>query len=134
MIPLPVIAGGVALWALLRPRREAGKASHVPASSPGGGGGDPKGSKPVGASEGAAATPAGSPLPAAGVPAAGVPAAGVTDEQARQAAMWAIAHETNPKNLEAFARALIELGQDPDAAHALLLKAVQLSDPSAGKV
>jgi hypothetical protein len=45
---------------------------------------------------------------------------------------WALAHETNPKNLESFAGALIAWGGDPDAAHALLLKSVQLADPHAG--
>lgn len=52
----------------------------------------------------------------------------------REAVHWALAHETRPKNLEAFARALVEWGGDPNAANALLLRAVQIADPHAGKL
>jgi hypothetical protein len=99
-----VLAIGAALLYAKRPHQGAPSSGALPAG----------GSKPVGASE--------------------APATTVTPEQAHQAAMVAVAHEKDPKSLEDFARALIDWGEDPDAAHALLLRAVQLSDPHAGAV
>jgi hypothetical protein len=56
----------------------------------------------------------------------------VTAADVGAAVTWALAHETNPRNLEAFASALLDANEDLEGANALLVRAVRLSNRSAG--